>query len=215
MDQETQKILQRCQLNRWKKDLILKFGSEKGAIIHQNALAKYEELLGARKIQTNQVLDRHLIYMILPPLALYESLLSSGLEKPQALETIDHLQDESLQKSAKALARLGHLPFFYTIFRKMIPKNTKQIYPPEGWDIHWIENSNRRIAYDVNRCFIHEIFKSYGREELTYLICKTDDIMHTNISPSIRWERTKTIGNGADICDFRFIRIHKDPKRQL
>lgn len=74
MEPETQRIMQRCQLNRWKEDLILKFGAAEGARIHQNAFSKYEELLGSREVHPNKILDNHLIYMIFPLLALYEEM---------------------------------------------------------------------------------------------------------------------------------------------
>jgi hypothetical protein len=131
MNQETQRRMQRCQLNHWKKDLILKFGATEGARIHQNAFAKYEELLNTRNIPSVEILDKHLIYMILPLLALYEGLLGSGVAQFQALEFIAQLNETD----------------------------------------------------DVSRCFIYDTLKSYGREELTQFLCKTDDYLYESIAP--------------------------------
>ncbi|MBR2528085.1 MAG: L-2-amino-thiazoline-4-carboxylic acid hydrolase [Blautia sp.] len=33
--------------------------------------------------------------------------------------------------------------------------------------------------------------------------CDADDVCYGNMHPKISWDRTKTIGHGDDICDFK------------
>jgi predicted ArsR family transcriptional regulator len=47
---------------------------------------------------------------------------------------------------------------------------------------------------------------SGGAPELTPLYCQMDDLLFEALPPEIRWERTKTLGRGDEICDFRWTR---------
>ena len=38
--------------------------------------------------------------------------------------------------------------------------------------------------------------------------CDADDICHGNMHPKLEWGRTKTLGHGGDVCDFK-IRIRE------
>ena len=44
--------------------------------------------------------------------------------------------------------------------------------------------------------------------ELTAIFCESDDVMYGHI-PNARWGRTKTIGRGADVCNFSFYNPRK------
>jgi len=76
----------------------------------------------------------------------------------------------------------------------------------QGWDIELVENSQCSFAFNVHRCFYLDVLTAYGAPELTALYCRLDDLLYATWSPSIRWERTKTLGRGDDCCDFRYSR---------
>ena len=44
---------------------------------------------------------------------------------------------------------------------------------------------------------------AYGCPEIVKGFCDADDICYGNMHPKISWDRTKTIGYGDDICDFK------------
>ena len=51
--------------------------------------------------------------------------------------------------------------------------------------------------------------QAQGAPELTPICCQVDDWMMENLPPSIRWERTQTLGRGGAVCDFRWRRVPK------
>ena len=55
------------------------------------------------------------------------------------------------------------------------------------------------------------MFRRYGVPELTAIFCESDDVMYGNI-PHARWGRTKTIGRGAQVCNFSFYNLRKKEK---
>lgn len=46
----------------------------------------------------------------------------------------------------------------------------------------------------------------YGCPEIVRGFCDADDVCYGNMHPKVAWERTKTLGYGFDVCDFK-IRI--------
>lgn len=74
---------------------------------------------------------------------------------------------------------------------------------PAGWTFEWKCNTKSCVAWDCKRCFYDDVFNEYGMPELTKIFCESDDVVYGAL-PGIRWGRTMTIGNGADVCDFCF-----------
>jgi hypothetical protein len=80
----------------------------------------------------------------------------------------------------------------------------KSAFGDKGWDMRWRENTGKIIRWDCHSCYYHNEFIRYGMPELTPIFCESDDIVYGHI-PGVVWGRTKTIGRGAEICDFCFI----------
>ncbi len=85
-------------------------------------------------------------------------------------------------------------------------KFTEVGFPSQGWNIEWLENSNKKIVYHFNSCFYHKTLTAYGVPELTPLYCNVDSITFSGLPNSIRFERSKTIAQGDKVCDFQFIK---------
>lgn len=204
MDRKTEKILSKTHISKWRKELAALYGSGPGGNIYKSACDKYLVLLRDMKPRPDKALARHMERGILPTLAIYEAYISNGFSQEDAFESIDHLYRLSTYPQARFYKVLGHLPFFFQIFRKAVKVVMKRYYPPEGWDTVWIENSKKLIAFDIRRCFYLDAFNSYGCKELTRCCCGVDDCLYEKMSPSVSWERTRTIGRGDEICNFRF-----------
>lgn len=204
MDKKQQiKILNKTHMERWKENLLKIYGHEKGELIYNKAVLIFYELLENKVQQSKEILNKHLVYGIFPGLSLYEGLLACEIKQSEALNTIEKLFMNTAMKNAKLSSFFGKMPFFYTVLRKQIANMMINKYPKEGWHIKWVENSKELIAMDISKCFYYDILKSYGREELVKYYCKNDDYVFMNISPSVKWERKMTIGNGDSVCDFR------------
>ncbi len=106
---------------------------------------------------------------------------------------------------AQADAARGRLPGRFALLRIANRLALKKGFPPEGWRIEWLEDSDRCIAYDIHECFYLKVLTAYGAAELTPHFCQGDDLLYGGV-PGIAWERTKTLGRGDDLCNFRFRR---------
>jgi len=63
-----------------------------------------------------------------------------------------------------------------------------------------------RLEFDVTRCRYAEMYRELGIVELgAVLSCNRDGAFCTGFNPEIALTRTKTIMEGAECCDFRYV----------
>ena len=68
-----------------------------------------------------------------------------------------------------------------------------------------VEMTPEKITMNVTRCRYAEMYKELGLADLGFtLSCARDFAMVEGFNPEIKLERTQTIMEGADYCDFRF-----------
>lgn len=68
-----------------------------------------------------------------------------------------------------------------------------------------VEMTAEKITMNVTRCRYAEMYKELGMEKLGFaLSCGRDFAMVEGFNPEIKLERTQTLMEGADHCDFRF-----------
>ena len=68
-----------------------------------------------------------------------------------------------------------------------------------------VEITPEKIAMNVTRCRYAEMYKELGMADLGFtLSCARDFAMVEGFNPEIKLERTQTLMEGADHCDFRF-----------
>lgn len=176
-----------------------------GRAIAEESEAGYAKLVAAAPCPADARLRSHLYGYILPGLALYRALRSSGLGQAEALERIDRAFVLVMAPERRRMRALGRLPFFYALLKRFV-KPFMRAYPASGWDTEWLEISGERVRFDMRRCYYHDTLRSLGASELTASFCKTDDLVYGGASPSYEWRRTMTIGRGDESCDFCFER---------
>jgi len=70
-----------------------------------------------------------------------------------------------------------------------------------------VEMTAGKITMNVTRCRYAEMYKELGMADLGFtLSCARDFAMVEGFNPEIKLERTQTLMEGADHCDFRFTR---------
>ncbi len=68
-----------------------------------------------------------------------------------------------------------------------------------------LEQTPEKISMNVRRCRYAEMYRELGIADLGFtLSCARDFALVDGFNPEIRLERTQTIMEGADHCDFRF-----------
>ena len=74
-------------------------------------------------------------------------------------------------------------------------------------EIEILEQSEDRLAFNVNRCRYAEMYRALGLEDLGgSLSCQRDFALIEGFNPGIGLTRTQTLMEGAPFCDFRFRR---------
>ncbi len=81
-----------------------------------------------------------------------------------------------------------------------------------GWSRTLIESKEDAFAFgiDVTKCGICTLFKQQNAEKYIPYLCLGDYPMFGTIGISLH--RTKTIGNGDDVCNFRFY-FNEEPRK--
>ena len=99
-------------------------------------------------------------------------------------------------------ARFGLIlawPIPFRLF-KLAASLQMKAFPPDGWEITYLENSNSRLAFNMTRCFYQNTLTEFGVPELTAAFCKTDDIMAEMFPATMRFVREHTLGRGDALC---------------
>jgi hypothetical protein len=74
-----------------------------------------------------------------------------------------------------------------------------------------VENDEARLGFNVTRCKYAEMYHSLGVPELGRILsCGRDFSLVEGFNPAVRLTRTQTIMEGAEHCDFRFVRDNSD-----
>jgi hypothetical protein len=73
------------------------------------------------------------------------------------------------------------------------------------WEMNVLEQTPTTYFFNVTRCPYYEKYKELGLEEFgPGFSCCRDEPFARGFNPQLRLERTKTIMEGADHCDFRY-----------
>jgi predicted hydrocarbon binding protein len=77
----------------------------------------------------------------------------------------------------------------------------------QALEIDVIEESDDLLSFNVTRCRYAELYESLGIREIgTSFSCTRDFALIEGFNPDILLERTQTIMEGAEYCDFRYRR---------
>jgi len=175
---------------------------------YKQVIARYRDLYSNHDLPSNSNLQRHLIEGILPGLAFYQVLRERGESQESALAMIDQTFEKLFSDKLAKMKKLGSLRFVYPFLRLYIKPAMRQ-YPSEGWRIDWIQNDKKAIRFNMKSCFYYDTLSRYGAPELTASFCQVDDLTYGNMSPYVKWQRSKTIGRGETYCDFCFLHVNE------
>lgn len=192
-------------LRVWRRELARQGRSpEEAARIAARVQARYAELLAAGPRLDHRLLRLHLRALVLPGLALYETLLEELGDRQAALAETERLFGATFGRFRPLLSWLEHFPGDFSLFRSITRRVIEIGFPPAGWEIEAVEDSEECIAFDYTRCFYLDMLCSYDASELAPLFCRMDDMLYEALPAEISWQRTQTLAEGADRCDFRW-----------
>lgn len=173
----------------------------------------YRDLYQQRQIPKNRILRVHLNQAILPVLAFYQVLLPiNGGDKQKTIKEIEGVVRAWILNTTRYF--LSPLRFFgqpFSIFRPGF-EIVMKLFPAAGFDIDYLEKSEKRIAFNIKGCFYLNTLTRYGIPELTPVFCAADEAMAELFPPSIGFERTQTLGRGGELCDFQYCKKNRNLK---
>ena len=192
-----------------REDLNARFG-EAGDRLFRLATERCEALAAGADDGGVPAIREHLRAKLFPAMACYQALLQSGIPREEALAfTGEETRRAALAKRAQT-ARMARLPGAYHLYRLGVRAYMGKFFPPEGWETEWVRCDGREIHFNLRRCLYWDQCNAQGCPELCVLYCENDTIAFSGLLPKIRFERSGTLGSGAECCDFHFLRAGKD-----
>jgi len=138
---------------------------------------------------------------ILPSAAIYLTIKEVvGPEK--AYRIIEAAAVQLCAGIEKKLQTLMRLPGMQNLFLKVWDPMTKKLFGPgNGFKNVFYPKKKGEYRMDVTSCPYCRYFSELGCPELTKIFCENDERIYGNLS-GLRFERTGTLGKGAERCDF-------------
>ncbi len=176
------------------------------ADIRQEVLERIAELIDEEKQYCDRGNYSHMA-QILTSIALYEVWQKHGKSEAEAyavvsLEMWDFLDPSAMQKLARKR-------FFLPLMKKIVPFGFKK-GSGAGWRYTWHRDDPKdEFHFECNECLYAKILAPRGLLKLGAMCCHADIINYGSL-PYTDFIRTKTICQGGDVCDFRFVRHASD-----
>ena len=166
----------------------------------EQLLRKYADLPAGVRAHTDSY--------IFPSAAIYLTAKDYMTEQ-QAYAVIEQAAIANTTRYGKMLANMMKLPFMRDLFIRMWDPLTKKKFGKDsGFQNRFYPKKKGEYRMDILACPYCRYFTELGCFELTRIFCDNDERGYGNL-PGLIFERTGTLGKGAERCDFC---IRKAPK---
>ena len=191
--------------------MVLKYGEEITARVINNAVMRYHELLLIHASEIKEI-RKHTAGVIYPVIALYEAMQKEGIPKEEALEFLDWSCCKRAKKEAEYIQFVLLIPGLYKLMPRLFRRATKKKYSgTAGFEEITYEAGKTRVRFDMTKCLYCDLCKEHNMPELAICFCHAANVKKGNMHPKLKWNRSKTLGEGADCCDFElFVRSAED-----
>lgn len=187
------------QQNQIKIFLIEEFGTDNGNILFE----KQEELLNefienTKNKSKNQM--KTLIQTILPRIALYKALTKESFSEEKVYQYMrKYMIDIVAKQKHQSMEKMEKVPCFYLLYSNIFLKVVRKT---DLWESTQKHDKN---SFDVTmkKCLWHTACVENGCAELCHLFYDVDNVTYGDLR-KLGFSRTKTLGYGADCCDFHF-----------
>ena len=161
-------------------------------------LTRYADLPRAMRFHTE---DR-----IFPSAAIYLTA-KERLGEEAAFGIVENAAVELTDQLGRKLARLMRLPGMRSLFVRIWDPLVRKVFGPDnGFRNAFYPKQKDEYRMDVLACPYCRYFAELGCPELTRIYCENDERTYGSL-PGIAFERTGTLGKGADRCDFRIRKV--------
>ena len=143
---------------------------------------------------------------IFPSAAIYLTV-KGVFGQREAYSIIENAAAEGCKGIAKKLVTLMRVPGMRGLFISIWNPLTRRVFGKNN-GFQNVSYPKEKGAYrmDIIACPYCRYFTELGCPELTKIYCENDERTYGNL-PGIVFERTGTLGKGADRCDFRIRKV--------
>ena len=167
----------------------------------EQLLRRYDDLPAGVRAHTDNY--------IFPSAAIYLTAKDYMTEQ-QAYAVIEQAAIVSTTRYGEMFANMMKLPFMRDLFiRVWDPMTKKKFGKDSGFQNRFYPEKKGEYRMDILACPYCRYFTELGCFELTKIFCENDERVYGNL-PGLAFERTGTLGKGAECCDFC---IRKVPKQ--
>lgn len=191
-------------LKKLKPSLVSAYGSEKTAVIFEQASSILNYELIQMDDRGNKAVRKHMSDFILPGFACYKALIETGIHAEEAFDFVSKEVYKTAEKMGNYMKKFKNIPFAYQLIRLFVKPIMKIGFPKEGWTITWKEINSKRISFDMTSCLYYEELKKRNAIELCQAFCESDHVTYDPLSPTIVFKRSGTMAYGNKVCDFCF-----------
>ena len=163
---------------------------------HKRLYKMYEEHMDLPK-----GVAMHTDSFIFPAAAIY--LAIKEVDKDMAYDVMKKIMAEKSTKSGQNIAKLCKIPGFKRFFLGMWDSLSHKMFgETAGFKNVFYPKEKGRFRMDIIQCPYHKYLTEQGCSELNILFCENDVHSYGNL-PGLKFTRTKTIGAGDELCDFK------------
>ncbi len=174
--------------------------------LQRNVYRRMKALIEEEKEYCDDGNYKHMA-QILTSIALYEALQQYGKSEEEAYRIVSEEMWRFLNPSG--MQKLAKLPFFLSLMKKIVPSGFKK-GSGFGWRYTWHQDDpNDEFHFECNECIYAKILGKRNLMKLGAMCCHADVINYGSL-PYTDFIRTKTLCQGGDVCDFRFVRHTTD-----
>ena len=180
-----------------------KYGNEKAQAIMTRANKWYDQLISENKDEPKEYY-MHTRQRIYPSIAVFNALLEEGIERNEAVDFVTGYYRWRSENLAPIIKTAFKIPGLYKIVPKFFYYMTQKSFGPKaGFESVDKYISKTEMRFNMVKCPYHDKCVRYGCPQIVKGFCDADDICYGNMHPKLSWDRTKTIGHGDGICDFK------------
>ena len=143
----------------------------------------------------------HTDSFIFPAAAIY--LAMKEIDSEVAYAVMKKVMAERSRETGKAIAKCCKIPGFKTFFLRMWDALSHKMFgETAGFKNVFYPKEKGCFRMDITQCPYNKYLTEQGCPELNILFCKNDEYSYGNL-PGLKFSRTKTIGAGDELCDFK------------
>jgi len=143
----------------------------------------------------------HTDSFIFPAAAIY--LAMKEINPAIAMDVMRKVMAEKSGKTGEMIAKFCRLPGFKKFFLGMWDSMSHKMFgEASGFKNVFYPKEKGCFRMDITQCPYNRYLTEQGCPELNILFCENDVHSYGNL-PGLKFTRTRTIGAGDDLCDFK------------